>query len=173
MINSGALVATLLAASALGPHPDAVAGFNCQVKEKHRNELVLDVMGAYDARSAEIIQASLDRDFGRLARMVAPTAEFTIFHGDVGNGPRIRGPKAAVEFAKQLAATDYAFTTSAGPLLMDVCGTVIAELTVTGRDKNEATIIRFEFLNGTLIKATGAGVKLTRGKFHSGAAQKQ
>ena len=143
-----------------------VERFRCGTANTAARENVQDVNDAYAWRSVNIIRASLADDRGRLARMVSPSAEFTVYVGDVGTGPRSKGVDAAVAFGKQVRPRRFEFSgSSAGPFVMNPCGKVIAELTFTAERPDEATIMTFEYFRGILINASGRKAKVVRGQF--------
>jgi hypothetical protein len=165
------LPALVLAAAAHGGG-DTVERFRCGGEYRVGNVDVRDVNDTYAWRSVDIIRASLANDRVRLARMVAPTAEFTIYVGDVGTGPRSKGVDAAVGFGKQVSPTRFEFSgSSAGPFVMDPCGKVTAELTLMADRADEATIISFEYDKGVLVSASGRTAEIVRGQFTSADSQ--
>ena len=97
--------------------------------------------------------------------MVAPTATFSVFQGDVGVGPRSSGPQAAIEFAKQISPTSYQFQVGSGPFTMDPCGETSAEIILTGKNPNKAVIATFKYVKGILVGVESSHVYLTRGDF--------
>jgi hypothetical protein len=113
-----------------------------------------------------IIKAALARDERQLAEMVAPTATFTAFQGDVGIGGRSVGAKAAIAFAKLVAPRRYQFSAgSPGPISMDPCGSVTAELTLFGGQPGNAVVATFKYRDGALAEVQASRVEFVSGNF--------
>ena len=101
----------------------------------------------------EIIALANNGDVERLAPLVAPSAEFTVWEGDAGIG-REKGPAGAIEFAKRVGATTYAYATVfPGPISTDICAIQQVTVWLTGHDAKRAYIGKFEFEKGRLTGA--------------------
>lgn len=134
---------------------------------------VVDVQAALAARSVDIVTRAAGIDDAALGRLVAPTATFTIWSGDVGWGPRgtarnpredLRGPAAARAFADHIAVTSFEFAQpSAGLIATDPCGRQSVVVTFENTADQHAYVIRFDYLGGRLIAAEGSLAMLMRG----------
>ena len=160
-----ALSAVLCVAAAPASKPDAVDSFHCDSGQKIDRANVASVNAAYGSRSATIVERALAGDLKQLARMVSPTAKFTLFQGDVGVGPKTTGAEAAVAFAKQLTPTSYQFSVGPGPFSMDPCGEASADLVLGGNKPDDVVYAEFKYLNGILVEVEGSQLHLTRGDF--------
>lgn len=144
---------------------DAVDSFHCDSGQKVDQANVASVNAAYGSRSATIVERALAADASQLAKMVSPTATFTLFQGDVGVGPRSTGAQAAIAFAQQLTPTSYHFSVGPGPFSMDPCDEASADLVLEGNKPGEVVYAEFKYLNGVLIEVEASQLHLTRGDF--------
>lgn len=158
------LTALLTAAAPPTNGAEDVSAFHCKTPQQVDHANVRDVYAAYGARSVAIIRSALAGDTVGLSKIVAPTATFEVFEGDVGMGPRSAGAGAAVEFAKQIAPRSFQYSAgSAGPVSLDPCGSATAELTLIGNQSDEAVIATFKYRNGFLTEVQASRVHLVRG----------
>lgn len=157
----------LVAAAELLPNDtDAVDPFQCRTAQQVSTANIRDVYEAYGYRSAAIIKVAQGENATRLAEMVAPTAKFTVFQGDVGIGPRSSGPEAAVDFAKQIAPSSYQFSVgSSGPFVVNPCSAAIVELTLKRQQSDKVVIATFKYREGLLVEVKASQVDLVFGKF--------
>lgn len=160
------LLGLLVAVAPVASRADEVADFHCKAPKSGASANVGEVYAAYGERSVAIVKAGLAGDAAQLREMVAPTAKFTLFQGDVGIGPRSSGAEAAIAFVKQVAPRNYEFSAgSRGPFSMAPCGSVTAELTLMGDKANEAVIARFKYERGILQEVQASGVVMEAGDF--------
>ena len=161
-----ALVAFISAATSTAG-PTSVDNFRCAGPSPVELANVQAVHQAYQQRSVEIVRLALANSRSRLTGMVDSAAKFTVFHGDVGLGPRDQGIDAAVEFAKQISPRTYEYSNGSGPVGMNPCGLISTEVTFSGDDPAQADRIRFKYEKGVLTEVSGGHLEVTRGHIGS------
>jgi hypothetical protein len=159
----GAVLAAASGASGTSPHPDPVSSFQCTLGGSASIKNVKVVADAYGWRSVTIMEAALAGDASRLSKMVDPKAKFTLFQGDVGNGPRSSGPEAAIEFARLVKPVRYQFATGSGPFSTDPCGAESIDVTLDEQHPGTAAIATFKYEHGLLVVVTAGDVDVVRG----------
>lgn len=152
--------------SSASPYPDPVSSFHCDANGGVSTKNVKVVADAYGWRSVSIIEAALAGDIGRLAKMVAGDAHFTLFQGDVGNGPGSTGPRAAIEFVRMVRPVRFQFATGSGPFSTDACSTSV-DVTLDQRDPPTAALATFKYRHGMLVDVTASEVDVLQGDFSS------
>ena len=154
------------AGSSLPVQPDPVASYGCRAGRQAARQDLQAIAAAYSQRSVAIVRAALARNMEALGRMVAPTASFILFRGDVGTGSRRTGADAAVEFVGGIDPAAYQFSTSPTmPSLADPCGEADADVMLTGRKSGEAVLATFRYRGGLLAGVNARPVDVTRGDF--------
>ena len=164
----GTLLLTLLGGSASpsGSETPTVSAFNCKTGSPTRLASLREVQTAYGRHSVDIFQVALSGNTAELSKSVSPDAEFEVYEGDAGTGPRTKGPVAAVEFAKQIAPVSYRFTSgSLAPISTDPCGKQSVELVLQNAQPDRITVAKFTFKDGILIDIGGEQVELIAGEF--------
>jgi hypothetical protein len=155
---------TAPANGAAGSPADAVDAYRCGAQDRPANVNVGEASRAYAERSVALVMAAQAGDTDVLGKMVAPGATFTVFHGDVGIGPRSKGVGAAIEFTRQVAPTHYSVNAgSAGPVSVDPCGRTTVEMTMRSKQAGKATVARFTYDHGQLMEVTGSSVDVIEG----------
>jgi hypothetical protein len=155
---------TPAAVGAVPQQVDAVSAFRCGAAGQVASASIGVVGQAYAERTVAIIKAALSGDAASLDAIVAPGANFVVFHGDVGIGPRSAGADAAIAFVRQLAPTHYSVTAgSAGPFSTDPCGPRKVDVSFRSAKPGEATIARFSFERGLLTAVKGSSVAVLEG----------
>lgn len=166
------LVTLLLMPAPADGKTDEVARFGCAPGRPVALKNVGEVQAAYARRSIAIIDAGLERQTVRLRAMVAPAATFALFDGDEGASPRSTGAEAAVEFAGYLNPSDFQVELPvAGPVAIDPCAEIVAEVRLGGGESDRARRIIFSYRGGMLIGAIGRDVTLVSGDFHAAGAR--
>ena len=149
---------------------DQVAAFGCRADRQAARQDLQVIAAAYGQRSIAIVRAALTGDTNSLGRMVAPSARFTLFRGDVGAGSRLTGADAAVEFVGGISPASYQYATAPTmPSLADPCGETAAEVMLTGQRPGEAVLATFRYRAGLLAEVDARHIDVTRGDFASAA----
>jgi hypothetical protein len=170
-IGKALLAVLFLGVAATTNQSDDVWGFGCNTPQHVSAVNVRDVYAAYGSRSVAIINAAMANDGVTLAKMVSPSAKFTLFAGDVGIGPRSAGPAAAIEFVRQIAPRTYQFSAgSSGPFSMDPCSSTNVEMTLVGNQAGDAIVATFKYRDGILAEVQGSHVELIEGEFPNSIA---
>ena len=166
------MIASLAAAACALSAPAAAASIATCPNDRGLMS-VDDVQTELARHSVDIVTHALDADDAALDRLVAPTADFILWHGDSGWGPRgtpgnpredLLGVAAARAFARHLAASSFEFAVSwAGPISTDPCGRQSVKVTFADATGTRAYIVRFDYLAGRLVKAEGELATMTRG----------
>lgn len=163
----GAVILLLMTPAAVGAaphHVDAVSTFRCGAAGQVASASIGAVGQAYAERTVAIIKAALAGDVAGLDAIVAPGANFVVFRGDVGIGPRSAGAGAAVAFMRELAPTHYSVTAgSPGPFATDPCGPMTVDVSFRSAQAGQATIARFSFERGLLTAVNGSSVTVLEG----------
>lgn len=161
-----ALVPVAGQATSAADEPDPVAAFSCGADRQAARQGLQAIADAYSQRSVAIIRAALTRDMDSLRKMIAPSASFILFKGDVGTGPRGTGADAAAEFLGGIKPAAYQFSTASRmPSIADPCGQTEAEVMLTGRKPGEAVLATFKYRAGILAEVNARRIALTRGVF--------
>ena len=157
MILSTALSATALVAS-------PISAFNCAGNEPVSRAGIVEAYSAYFENSLAIVIAALNGDQSALENLVAPEANFTVFHGDVGIGPRSTGPTAAEEFFSDLAPTEFEFReASSGPFAVNPCEHIETEVVLRTNADPEVSVVKFAYDRGILTGVNGYAATVKRG----------
>ncbi len=163
-------ISLVMGATALAASP--VAAYNCAGEAAVAYEGIVEAYNAYYRQSLAIVTAALGEDHSTLELMVASDAEFTVFHGDVGIGPRASGPVAATEFFESLAPVEFEYReASPGPLALNPCGHIETELVLRDDTNAEVSVLTFKYDRGILSSVTGYAATVTRGSLHVGVVQ--
>lgn len=173
---TGALALATAAGQAASPppvQPDPVASFGCRADRQAPRQDLQVIAAAYSQRSVAIVRAALTRNMEALGRMVAPSANFILFRGDVGIGSRRTGADALVELFGGIGPAAFQFSTSpAMPSLADPCGETDADVMLIGRQPGEAVLATFKYRAGLLAEVAARHIDVTRGDFAPGAGDK-
>ena len=166
-------VITLLATAACAwSAPAAAAPLIAPCPNDRGMVSVVDVQTEFARRSVEIVTLAAKGDEVALDKLVSPTAEFTLWEGDVGWAPRealhgrgnLSGVRAARAFAGHLGAASFEFmVSSTGPIGTDPCGKQSAEVTFVEASGGRGYTVRFDYFGGRLVRAEGHVVSVTRG----------
>jgi hypothetical protein len=166
---TGAIALAPAAGQTGASQPDQVAAFGCTADRQAARTDMQVVAAAYGRRSIAIVRAALTRDKDALGKMVATSASFMLFQGDVAAGSRLTGADAAVEFVGGIRPADFQYSTAPTmPSLADPCGEAGADVLLTGRT-GEAVLATFKYRAGLLAEVNARRVELTRGSFASAA----
>ncbi|HEY1606736.1 MAG TPA: hypothetical protein VGF77_14180 [Allosphingosinicella sp.] len=173
---TGALALAPTAGQAASPppvQPDPVASFGCKADREAPRQDLQAIASAYGQRSVAIVRAALARNMNALGRMVAPSASFTLFRGDVGIASRRTGSDAAVEFVGGIGPEAFQYSTAPTmPSLADPCGEAAADVMLTGRQPGEAVLATFKYRAGLLAEVDARHIDVTRGDFAPAADDK-
>lgn len=163
----------LLAAVALSPSAPALAAPPVAACPNDRGLVsVVDVATEFARRSVEIVTLAATADDAALGKLVSPTADFMLWEGDSGWGPRgglhgredLHGVVAARAFADYLAAARFEFAVSSpGPISTSPCGWQSVTVTFANAAGTRSYVVQFDYLAGRLVKAEGTLATLTRG----------
>jgi hypothetical protein len=160
------LLLFFVTASPTADRPDGVAAYSCGNRRATDLANLAEIGEAYGRRSVAIIQAGLRQDVSALAKMVAPSAKFIYYQGDVGMGPRSVGAEAAAEFARKIGARRFQFSVApGGPFSENPCDPITSEVRVIGEDPASAKVLTFKYDRGMLVDVTGSAVTLVNGRF--------
>ena len=158
------MIAWLIAAATAATFQSPVIEYQCGTPTQATSENVAKVNDAYMHHSVAIIEAAVRGDVGSLGKQIASNAQFSVFHGDVGVGPRTVGVPAALKFFTELAPERFQIlTASAGPFSMDPCGTVSSRILLSKGEPNESYLLIFKYENGLLIDVTGSATSIIDG----------
>lgn len=162
------IVITLLAGASGPPGSDApaVSAFHCKTAKPTRWASLREVQSAYGRQAVKILQDALSGNIAELSTSVSPDAEFEVYEGDAGIGPRTKGPSAAVDFAKQIAPVTYRFMGgSLAPIATDPCGKQSVEVILEDGQADRITEAKFTFQDGVLTDVGGGQFEQISGEF--------
>ena len=125
----------------------------------------LQVDQFYATRTVSIVRAALKGDTEALAGLVAPNAAFSVWRGDDGFGSRQSGVPGVLELVRVLkpvrfqVASDLPGPIALRPLKCEWTTTIVFRT----ESADEGAAMKFEFVDGLLVRATGRVVVLTEG----------
>jgi hypothetical protein len=117
----------------------------------------------YRDRALAVMRAAIAGDTATLASQVRPDARYAIWRGDYSTSARQVGVPGAVEMARDLKPVSWQFqTASSGPLsVVPVKCEWSVTLLFRTADARLGVLMKFEFQDGRLIKASGHEVILS------------
>jgi hypothetical protein len=140
--------------------PTSCAGFE-------PDSSALDVDTFYAKRAVSIVDAGSKGDRDVLQTLVAPTASYEIWRGDATIASRRRGAAGVVEMAAALRANRFQFVIPMpGPVTISPTPHECAWSTSVlfrGGQPSEGVLLRFDFVDGKLVRGTGKTVSISEG----------